>query len=57
MRRREFIAALGGAAVWPPAMRIGVIGIIALMTLLVGRGAPCIVCASSSLPRTDEAAN
>ena len=25
------IAALGGAAVWPPAMRIGVIGIIALM--------------------------
>ncbi|MFZ0260212.1 MAG: hypothetical protein WAL36_09595, partial [Pseudolabrys sp.] len=31
MRRRAFIAALGGAAVWPPAMRIGVIGIIALM--------------------------
>jgi acid phosphatase (class A) len=35
MRRREFIAALGGAAVWPLAMRIGVIGIIALMLAAV----------------------
>jgi hypothetical protein len=34
MRRREFIAALGGAAVWL-AMRIGVICIIALMLAAV----------------------
>ena len=35
MRRRAYIAALGGAAVWPLAMRIGVIGIIALMLAAV----------------------
>jgi hypothetical protein len=36
VKRRAFIAALGGAAVWPPAMRIGVMGIIALMLVAEG---------------------